>query len=94
MRPSAEIAVMGAEGAVNVIYRKEIAGADDPAAARRQKLDEYTEAFANPYEAAAHGLVDDIIEPADTRIFIAQSLEILKSKREQRPQKKHGLIPL
>ena len=92
--PSAEIAVMGAEGAVNVIYRKEIAGSDDPAAARRQKLDEYTEAFANPYEAAAHGLVDDIIEPADTRIFIAQSLEILKSKREQRPQKKHGLIPL
>ncbi len=92
--PTGEIAVMGAEGAVGVLYRKDIQNSDDPEATMKEKMDEYSEAFANPYEAAAHGLVDDVIEPADTRMFIAQSLEILKSKREQRPQKKHGLIPL
>jgi acetyl-CoA carboxylase carboxyltransferase component len=85
---------MGAEGAVGVLYRKDIQNSDDPESTMKEKMDEYTEAFANPYEAAAHGLVDDVIEPADTRMFIAQSLEILKAKREQRPQKKHGLIPL
>ena len=92
--PSAEIAVMGAEGAVNVLYRKEIAEAADPVAARQAKMDEYTAKFSNPYVAAARGLVDDVIEPADTRSYIALSLEILKSKREIRPEKKHGLIPL
>ena len=92
--PTAEIAVMGAEGAVNVLYRKEIAAAEDGEAMRREKMDEYTEQFSNPYVAAARGMVDDVIEPADTRAYIALSLEILKSKREMRPQKKHGLIPL
>jgi len=92
--PTAEIAVMGAEGAVNVLYRKEIAAAEDGEAVRREKMDEYTEQFSNPYVAAARGMVDDVIEPADTRAYIALSLEILKSKREMRPQKKHGLIPL
>ena len=92
--PTAEIAVMGAEGAVNVLYRQEIAQAEDPAALRAELMDEYTERFNNPYAAAARGMVDDVIEPADTRGYIALSLEILKSKREVRPQKKHGLIPL
>jgi len=92
--PSAEIAVMGAEGAVNVLYRREIDGADDPRVERGKRLEEYRDAFANPYVAAARGMVDDVIEPSDTRIYVAQSLEVLKAKREQRPQKKHGLIPL
>ena len=61
---------------------------------RAEKMDEYTEKFSNPYVAAARGMVDDVIEPADTRAYIALSLEILKSKREIRPEKKHGLIPL
>ena len=92
--PSAEIAVMGAEGAVNVLYRQEIADAEDPAAMRRAKIEEYTENFSNPYVAAARGMVDDVIEPADTRAYVALSLEVLRSKREIRPAKKHGLIPL
>ncbi len=92
--PGAEIAVMGAEGAVNVLYRREIAEADDPEAARREKIEEYRRIFANPFEAASRGLVDDIIEPADTRGYLAAALEVLKAKRQIRPQKKHGLIPL
>lgn len=92
--PSAEIAVMGAEGAVNVLYRKEIAEAEDADAERRNRIDEYKEQFANPMVAAGHGLVDEILEPADTRAYFASALEVLKAKRELRPQKKHGLIPL
>ena len=92
--PDAEIAVMGAEGAVNILYRKEIAAADDPVAERQRRIDEYREAFANPYVAAGRGLVDDVIEPADTRVYLAANLQVLKSKRELRPQKKHGLIQL
>ncbi len=92
--PSAEIAVMGAEGAVNVLYRNELAAAEDTEALRKEKMEEYTDQFSNPYVAAARGMVDDVIEPADTRAYIALSLEILKSKREIRPEKKHGLIPL
>jgi methylmalonyl-CoA carboxyltransferase large subunit len=92
--PSAEIAVMGAEGAVNILYRRELAAAEDPQAKRKELMDEYTEKFSTPYAAAGRGMVDDVIEPADTRSYIALSLEILKSKRELRPDKKHGLIPL
>lgn len=92
--PSAEIAVMGAEGAVNVLYRKEIGDADDPAAVRNKHLDEYKDTFANPYFAAAHGLVDEILDPANTRSYLAATLEVLRAKRVIRPQKKHGLIPL
>ena len=92
--PTAEIAVMGAEGAVNVLYRKELAAADDPQQARKEKIAEYNEAFANPYAAAGRGMVDDVIEPSETRSWIAQALEVLRAKRELRPQKKHGLIPL
>ena len=85
---------MGADGAVNLLYRKEIAAADDPEAFLAEKLAEYKEKFSTPYKAAASGMVDDVIEPADTRAYIAMSLEFLKSKREVRPEKKHGLIPL
>jgi len=92
--PTAEIAVMGAEGAVGVLYRREIDAAADPAAVRDEKIREYTELFANPFVAAGRGMIDDIIEPAETRAYVAQALEVLKSKREIRPQKKHGLIPL
>ena len=92
--PSAEIAVMGAEGAVGVLYRKEISEAADSEKARQEKIREYKELFANPYVAAGHGLVDEIVDPADTRPYLAQALEVLKAKRELRPQKKHGLIPL
>ena len=92
--PTAEIAVMGAEGAVNILYRKELEGADDYDAARRHFGDEYREAFANPYVAAQRGLVDAVIEPAQTRAYLAMSLETLRGKRELRPQKKHGLIPM
>jgi len=92
--PSAEIAVMGAEGAVDVIFRNEIKAAADPAARRRELIKEYRETFATPYAAAARFQVDDIIEPAETRRYLAMALDILHSKRELRPQKKHGLIPL
>ncbi len=92
--PTGEIAVMGADGAVNVLYRREIEEAEDPAEMRARLIKEYTETFANPYVAAGRGMVDDVIEPAETRAYLAQSLEVLKSKRELRPAKKHGLIPL
>ena len=92
--PTAEIAVMGAEGAVKILYRKQIADADDPEAERRRLVQEYRETFASPYVAASRGMIDDIIEPADTRLALASALEVLRAKRELRPQKKHGLIPL
>lgn len=92
--PSAEIAVMGAEGAANIVFRKEIKSAEDPKAARKQKIDEYREKFSNPYVAAARGYVDDVIVPSATRMRLINSLEMLASKRENRPSKKHGNIPL
>lgn len=92
--PSAEIAVMGAEGAANIIFRKEIANAEDPIKTRQEKIQEYRDKFSNPYVAASRGYVDDVIEPATTRIRIANALEMLSSKRENRPPKKHGNIPL
>ena len=92
--PSAEIAVMGADGAANIIFRKEIAAADDPVAARNEKIEEYREKFSTPYVAAARGYVDDVIDPATTRIRLINALEMLASKRESRPSKKHGNIPL
>ncbi len=91
--PTAEIAVMGAEGAAEVVFRREIAGADDPAARRKELVEEYRSTFSTPYVAAARGLVDDIIEPARTREHVARALEILVSKRTIRPAKKHGLGP-
>jgi len=92
--PTAEIAVMGAEGAVGVLYRRELKTAEDPQAFLQARIAEYRERFSSPYEAAGRGMVDDIIEPSETRSYIAMALEVLKSKRELRPAKKHGLIPL
>ena len=91
--PTAEIAVMGAEGAANVVFRREIMAADDQDAKRAELVEEYRETFSTPYMAASRGLVDDIIDPADTRREIAMALELLVGKRETRPAKKHGLGP-
>ncbi len=91
--PTAEIAVMGAEGAAAVVFKREIDTADDPAAKREELVEEYRTTFSSPYTAAAHGLVDDIIDPADTRRQVAMALELLATKRELRPPKKHGLGP-
>lgn len=92
--PNAEIAVMGPEGAANIIYSKEINESNNPAETRSQKINEYRERFANPYVAAAMGMVDDVIDPRETRKKLMQSLEMLKNKQETRPFKKHGNIPL
>jgi len=92
--PTAEIAVMGAEGAAEIVFRREIESAEDKTARRKELIENYREAFANPYVSAGRRLVDDIIEPSQTRRYIAMALEALHAKRELRPQKKHGLIPL
>jgi acetyl-CoA carboxylase carboxyltransferase component len=92
--PSAEIAVMGSSGAANVIYKKRIDSAEDPVAERQKCIDEYDEAFANPYQSASRGHIDAVIEPAETRPRLISALEILCTKREARPAKKHGNIPL
>lgn len=92
--PSAEIAVMGAQGAVNVMYRRELAAADDPDALRTDLVSDYEERFNNPYVAAERGLVDDVIEPRETRNRVIRSLAMLRNKRETLPPKKHGNIPL
>ena len=92
--PTAEIAVMGAEGAVNIISREEIQKAAAPDEERRRLVREYREKFANPYRAAELGYIDDVIDPADTRLRIIQALAMLKTKRDINPPKKHGNIPL
>lgn len=92
--PTAEVAVMGAEGAAEIVFRKEIAEAEDPAGKRAELIQGYREAFSNPYVAAEQRLVDAVIEPAETRRHIAQALEYLRIKRVPRPHKKHGLSPL
>jgi propionyl-CoA carboxylase beta chain len=92
--PTAEIAVMGAEGAVNILYRKEISSSDDEEAERKNYINQYTDALANPYVAAALGYLDDVIMPENTRPMIIHALEGLLNKRQQLPPKKHGNIPL
>ncbi|MCD6519641.1 MAG: acyl-CoA carboxylase subunit beta [Anaerolineae bacterium] len=92
--PSAEIAVMGPEGAVNIIYRKELAAAEDPEALRAKLVAEYREKFANPYQAASHGYVDAVIEPSQTRAVLINALQMLQNKRDTNPPKKHGTMPL
>ncbi len=92
--PSAELAVMGPQGAVDIVYRRELATSPDAAARRAQLVEEYTEKFANPYLAAERGYVDDVIDPADTRKVLARSLDLLRSKREELPKRKHGNVPL
>jgi methylmalonyl-CoA carboxyltransferase large subunit len=92
--PTAEIAVMGAEGAAEIVFRREIDSAPDKVARRKELIETYRDAFANPYVSAGRRLVDDVIEPSQTRIYLARALEALHTKRELRPPKKHGLIPL
>ncbi|ARJ37484.1 acyl-CoA carboxylase subunit beta [Sporosarcina sp. P21c] len=92
--PNAEVAVMGAEGAANIIFARDIASSDDPEATRAAKIEEYREKFANPYVAASHGMIDDVIDPRETRIKLLQGLEMMRNKHEDRPKKKHGNIPL
>jgi acetyl-CoA carboxylase carboxyltransferase component len=92
--PNAEIAVMGAAGAANIIHAREISSAEDPKAKRKEKIEEYEDLFANPYIAAARGYVDDVILPKDTRKILIRSLDAIKNKRETRPAKKHGNIPM
>ncbi len=92
--PSAEIAVMGPDGAANIIFRKAIESAEDPAKARCEKIEEYKERFANPYKAAARGFVDEVIEPNQTRRYLVSSLQMLASKELTRPSKKHGNMPV
>jgi methylmalonyl-CoA carboxyltransferase large subunit len=92
--PTGEVAVMGAEGAVEVVFRKEIGDAKDTNARRKELIQEYRDTFASPYVAASRRLIDDIIEPAGTRRYLAKALASLQTKRELRPGKKHGLIPL
>jgi propionyl-CoA carboxylase beta chain len=92
--PTAEIAVMGIEGAVNIVFRSELASAADPAALRAQLERDYREQLANPYVAAARGYLDDVIEPRETRPRLINALEMLQNKRDTNPPKKHGNIPL
>ena len=92
--PSAEIAVMGAEGAANIVFRNDIQNAEDPVVKRKEKIAEYEEKFNNPYRAAEMGYVDDVIEPATSRQRIISAFDMLESKRESLPPKKHGNIPL
>jgi len=92
--PSAELAVMGPQGAVEIVYRRELAQAADPVGRRAELVEEYTERYANPYVAAERGYVDDVISPADTRKILIRSLNMLASKREELPRRKHGNVPL
>jgi propionyl-CoA carboxylase beta chain len=92
--PTAQIAVMGAQGAVNILYRAELAAADDPAAQRAEFVTHYEDALANPYAAAERGYVDAVIAPSETRAHVARGLRALRTKRETLPPKKHGNIPL
>jgi acetyl-CoA carboxylase carboxyltransferase component len=92
--PSAELAVMGPQGAVEILYRRELMEAADPIARRSELVEEYTERYANPYLAAERGYVDDVIDPADTRVVLCRALDLLRTKREELPKRKHGNVPL
>ncbi|HEX5268411.1 MAG TPA: carboxyl transferase domain-containing protein, partial [Acidimicrobiales bacterium] len=92
--PSAELAVMGPQGAVDIVYRRELQMAADPVARRNELVEEYVEQYANPYVAAERGYVDDVIDPAETRQVLIRSLEMLRTKREELPRRKHGNVPL
>jgi propionyl-CoA carboxylase beta chain len=92
--PTAEIAVMGPEGAVNIVYRRELEKAEDPEKLRREKVEEFRDRFANPYIAAERGYIDDVIQPRDTRPKLIAALRMLENKRDVNPPKKHGNIPL
>jgi acetyl-CoA carboxylase carboxyltransferase component len=92
--PTAELAVMGPQGAVEIVYRRELQQSADPVTRRAELVAEYTEKYANPYAAAERGYVDDVIDPADTRIKTIAGLRMLLTKREELPRRKHGNMPL
>jgi propionyl-CoA carboxylase beta chain len=92
--PTAEIAVMGPEGAVNIVYRRELAAASDQDVVRQQKIEEFRDRFANPFVAAERGYIDDVIEPRETRPRVIRALRMLETKVDTMPRKKHGNIPL
>lgn len=92
--PTAELAVMGAPGAVGIVYRRDLAESDSPEELRAQLIDDYEERYANPYIAAERGFIDDVIDPAETRQILARSLDLLRGKREDLPKRKHGNVPL
>ena len=92
--PNAEIAVMGPQGAVNIVYRRELDAAPDPEARRAELVEEYTERYANPYIAAERGYIDDVIDPVDTRAVLIKGLDLLRTKTEELPKRKHGNVPL
>jgi propionyl-CoA carboxylase beta chain len=92
--PTAECAVMGAAGAVEIIFNKQIQAAADKEAEKKKLADEYVEHFANPYEAARRGYLDDVIEPRTTRSHLARALSLLRTKRDENPPRKHGNLPL
>jgi acetyl-CoA carboxylase carboxyltransferase component len=92
--PTAELAVMGPQGAVEIVYKRELQQAADPAARRNELVTEYTEKYANPYAAAERGYVDDVIDPAETRRKVISGLRMLRTKREELPRRKHGNMPL
>jgi len=92
--PTAEVAVMGPDGAVSIVFRKELEGADDAEARRAELIADYKERFANPWSAAERGYVDDVIEPRRTRPYLVRALETMLAKREAVPRRKHGNIPL
>jgi propionyl-CoA carboxylase beta chain len=92
--PTAELAVMGSAGAVEIVHRRDLANAENPDELRAQLVDDYEERYANPYIAAARGFIDDVIDPAETRMILARSLDLLRGKREDLPKRKHGNVPL
>jgi propionyl-CoA carboxylase beta chain len=92
--PAAEMGVVGAEAAVNVLFRQELEAAEDPDRARAEKVQEFREKFANPYYSARTGAIDDVVEPGETRLRLIQAFAFLSGKHELRPRKKHGNIPL
>ena len=92
--PTAEVAVMGPDGAVNIVFRKELAEAEDPVARRAELVDDYRARFANPYTAAERGYVDDVIQPRTTRRVLCDALAVSATKRVERPKRRHGNIPL
>jgi acetyl-CoA carboxylase carboxyltransferase component len=91
--PTAEIAVMGPEGAANIIFKAEIAAAENPDEFRKEKVQEYTQKFANPYRAAANGYIDAVINPSETRDYIIHSMYLSQNKVDDLPKKKHGIPP-
>jgi acetyl-CoA carboxylase carboxyltransferase component len=92
--PTAELAVMGSSGAVEIVYRRDLMNSDDPDTTRKQLTEEYEERYANPYIAAERGFIDDVIDPAETRQILSRSLDLLRGKREELPKRKHGNVPL